>query len=242
MPAPDPPLPAMAASRGLVPGPGDALVVTDVQNDFVTGTLAVAGGAMIVAPLNRAIESFQARGLPVVAIRDWHPPGHCSFAATGGPWPEHCVQGSAGAEFVPGLRFGPGVLVVSKGTDPDAEAYSGFKGTTLAEALRARGVRRLFIGGLATDYCVLNTVHDAIAAGFAVVVLVRRHPGGRRASGRRHESRGRDASHGRALRAHGRDHRRVRRPPTLARRCARRCPGRSTTTRRRCATSPSPCS
>ena len=171
MPVPDPPLPAMAASPGLVPGPGDALVVTDVQNDFVTGTLAVPGGNAIVAPLNRAIESFQARGLPVVAIRDWHPQGHCSFAATGGPWPEHCVQGSAGAEFVPGLRFGPGVLVVSKGTDPDGEAYSGFKGTSLADQLRARSVRRLFIGGLATDYCILNTVQDAIDAGFAAVVL-----------------------------------------------------------------------
>ena len=171
MPAPDPPLRAMAASPGLGPGPGDALVVTDVQNDFVTGTLAVPGGNAIVAPLNRAIESFQARGLPVVAIRDWHPQGHCSFAATGGPWPEHCVQGSAGAEFVPGLRFRPGVLVVSKGTDPDAEAYSGFKGTTLADQLRARNVRRLFIGGLATDYCIVNTVQDAIDAGFAAVVL-----------------------------------------------------------------------
>jgi len=191
MPVPDPPLPAMAASPGLVPGPGDALVVTDVQNDFVTGTLAVPGGDAIVAPLNRAIEAFQARGLPVVAIRDWHPPGHCSFAATGGPWPEHCVEASAGAEFVAGLRLGPGVLVVSKGTDPDAEAYSGFKGTTLADQLRARNVRRLFIGGLATDYCILNTVQDAIDAGFAAVVLsdgiraVDVHPGdGAKAEGR----------------------------------------------------------
>jgi nicotinamidase/pyrazinamidase len=155
----------------LAPRPGDALVVTDVQNDFVTGTLAVPGAAAIVAPLNRAIDAFHARGLPVIAIRDWHPPGHCSFAATGGPWPEHCVQGSEGAQFVAGLRFGPGVLLVSKGTEPDAEAYSGFKGTSLAQALRARHVRRLFIGGLATDYCVLNTVHDAIAAGFEAVVL-----------------------------------------------------------------------
>ncbi len=83
MPAPDAPVPCDSRNPDLVPGPGDALVVTDVQNDFVTGTLAVAGGAMIVAPLNRAIESFHARGLPVVAIRDWHPPGHCSFAAHG---------------------------------------------------------------------------------------------------------------------------------------------------------------
>ena len=161
----------MNADADLAPRPGDALVVTDVQNDFVTGTLAVPRAATIVAPLNRAIDAFHARGLPVVAIRDWHPPGHCSFAATGGPWPEHCVQGSEGAQFVAGLRFGPGVLLVSKGTDPDAEAYSGFKGTALAGTLRARNVRRLFIGGLATDYCILNTVHDAIAAGFEAVVL-----------------------------------------------------------------------
>lgn len=183
MPAPDAPEPSIDATTDLVPGPGDALVVTDVQNDFVTGTLAVAGGAMIVAPLNRAIESFHARGLPVVAIRDWHPPAHCSFVAQGGPWPAHCIQGTTGAEFVPGLRFGSGVLLVSKGTESGAEAYSGFKGTTLADELRARDVRRLFIGGLATDYCVLNTVNDAIEAGFAAVVLsdgirpVDLHPG-----------------------------------------------------------------
>jgi nicotinamidase/pyrazinamidase len=183
MPARDKPVEVRTASADLAPGPGDALVVTDVQNDFVTGTLAVPGAAAIVAPLNDAIEAFHARGLPVIAIRDWHPPGHSSFAATGGPWPEHCVQGTPGAQFVAGLRLCPGALLVSKGTDPGAEAYSGFKGTTLAEALRARGVRRLFIGGLATDYCVLDTVHDAIAAGFAVVVLadgiraVDAHPG-----------------------------------------------------------------
>jgi len=171
MPAPDTPVPAMNARTDLVPGPGDALVVTDVQNDFVTGTLAVPGSAEIIAPLDRAIASFHARGLPVVAIRDWHPRGHCSFVTQGGPWPEHCVQGTTGAEFVAGLRFRPDALLVSKGTDPDAEAYSGFKGTTLADQLRARKVRRLFIGGLATEYCILNTVNDAIAAGFATVVL-----------------------------------------------------------------------
>jgi len=171
MPARDSPVRATPPGADFAPGPGDALVVTDVQNDFVTGTLAVPGGADIVAPLNRAIEAFHARGLTVVVIRDWHPPGHCSFAATGGPWPEHCVQGSHGAEFVPGLRLFRDALLVSKGTDPDAEAYSGFKGTTLADDLRARRVRRLFIGGLATDYCILNTVHDALGEGFAAVVL-----------------------------------------------------------------------
>jgi nicotinamidase/pyrazinamidase len=162
----------MNPSDELTPRSGDALLVTDVQNDFVTGSLAVPGAAAIVLPLNRAIDAFDRRGLPVIAIRDWHPPGHCSFAAMGGPWPEHCVQGSEGARFVAGLRFGPGALLVSKGTDPDAEAYSGFKGTALAAELRGRGVRRLFIGGLATDYCVLNTVEDAIAEGFDAVVMV----------------------------------------------------------------------
>jgi len=170
MPVPDA-VPTMNAAADLAPGPGDALLVTDVQNDFVTGTLAVPGGADIVAPLNRAIASFRARGLLVVAVRDWHPPGHCSFAARGGPWPTHCVAGSAGAQFVAGLCLGKDVILVSKGTDPDAEAYSGFKGTRLADELRERNVRRLFVGGLATDYCILNTVNDALAAGFAVAVL-----------------------------------------------------------------------
>jgi len=161
----------MNAGTDIAPRPGDALLVTDVQNDFVIGTLAVPGAEAVVAPLNRAMAAFYARGLPVVTIRDWHPPGHCSFAKAGGPWPEHCVQGSHGAEFVAGLRVPGGALLVSKGGDPHAEAYSGFKGTALADALRARNVRRLFIGGLATDYCILNTVHDAIDAGFAAVVL-----------------------------------------------------------------------
>jgi nicotinamidase/pyrazinamidase len=162
----------MNARDDLTPRPGDALVVVDVQNDFVTGSLAVPRAAAVVAPLARTVEAFRARALPVVATRDWHPLRHCSFAAQGGPWPPHCVQDSHGAAFAAALRLPPEAVVVSKGTDPDAEAYSGFKGTSLAAELRARGVRRLFIGGLATDYCVLNTVQDAIAEGFDVVVLV----------------------------------------------------------------------
>lgn len=155
----------------LAPHFGDALVVVDVQNDFVSGTLAVPGGAAVVAPLNRAIEAFRARGLPVIATRDWHPPDHCSFARQGGPWPEHCVAGTRGAEFVPDLRLPPGVRVIGKGTAVEREAYSTFAGTGLAEALRARKVTRIFIGGLATDYCVVHSVRDAIAGGFAAVVL-----------------------------------------------------------------------
>ncbi len=155
----------------LVPAPGDALVVVDVQNDFVTGTLAVPGGAEVIEPLHRAAALFADRGLPVFATRDWHPPDHCSFAAQGGPWPVHCVAGTTGADHVPGLRLPAGTVPMLKATRPEADAYSGFGGTALASELHGRDVRRIFLGGLATDYCVLNTVRDAIAEGFDVVVL-----------------------------------------------------------------------
>jgi nicotinamidase/pyrazinamidase len=153
------------------PGPHDALVVVDVQNDFVSGTLAVPGGAEVIAPLNRAIALFEGRGLPVVATRDWHPPDHCSFAAQGGPWPVHCVAGEQGADYAPGLELPAGAEQVLKATRPEVDAYSGFSGTDLAARLRGHDVRRVFVGGLATDYCVLNTVRDAIEEGFEVVVL-----------------------------------------------------------------------
>lgn len=163
--------PAATDPAALTPAAGDALVVVDVQNDFVTGTLAVPEGAEVIAPLNRAAALFAQRGLAVVATRDWHPPDHCSFAAQGGPWPPHCVAGTTGADHVPALRLPASTIPVLKATRPEADAYSGFSGTSLAERLRGRGVRRLFVGGLATDYCVLNTVRDALAEGFDVVVL-----------------------------------------------------------------------
>lgn len=150
---------------------GDALLIVDMQNDFVTGSLAVPDGAAVVEPLNRASDAFVGRGLPVVATRDWHPPDHCSFRAQGGPWPPHCVAGSPGAEYVAGLRLPDDTLHVLKATTPHADAYSGFQGTDLASDLHARGVRRLIVGGLATDYCVLNTVRDGIDLGFQVLVL-----------------------------------------------------------------------
>jgi nicotinamidase/pyrazinamidase len=153
------------------PGRGDALVVVDVQNDFVSGSLAVPDAAAVIAPLNRAVATFRACGLPVFATRDWHPPDHCSFVAQGGTWPVHCVAGTPGADYAPGFKLGPDAIPVYKGTRTDAEAYSTFAGTPLANELRTRGVHRLFIGGLATDYCVLNSTRDALAEGFAVVVL-----------------------------------------------------------------------
>lgn len=159
-----------AARRG--PGPGDALIVVDVQRDFLPGgALAVAEGDQVVPVLNRYIAHFEQAGLPSVFTRDWHPANHCSFRAQGGPWPPHCVTDSAGAAFAPGLVLPASGHVVSKAATAEADAYSGFQGTGLADWLRARGCRRLFVGGLATDYCVRETVRDALAAGFAVVLL-----------------------------------------------------------------------
>ena len=154
------------------PGPGDALLVVDVQNDFLPGgALGVAGGDSVVAPLNRLLRAWRARGLPVYLTRDWHPPGHCSFAERGGPWPEHCVAGTAGAEFSPELERAPGDVLVSKATRPDREAYSALDGTQLTDELQRAGVHRIFVGGLATDYCVRATGLDARTAGLEITVL-----------------------------------------------------------------------
>ncbi len=150
---------------------GDALVLVDVQSDFVDGSLAVPGAASIVPALNRYVGEFERRGLPVVATRDWHPADHASFAAQGGRWPSHCVAGTRGAEFAPGLSLGPRASVVSKATERGREAYSGFDGTSLDATLRELGVKRLFVGGLATDYCVLETVKDALRHRYEVFLL-----------------------------------------------------------------------
>jgi nicotinamidase/pyrazinamidase len=156
----------------IVPDANDALIVVDVQRDFLPGgALAVARGDEVVAPLNQAMRAFERAGRPVFASRDWHPADHCSFKARGGPWPPHCVAGTPGAEFAQGLRLPPSAIVVSKAESPQADSYSAFGGTDLAQQLARRGVRRVYVGGLATDYCVLNTVLDARAAGLEVVVL-----------------------------------------------------------------------
>jgi nicotinamidase-related amidase len=151
---------------------GDALLVVDVQNDFLPGgALGVRGGDAVIAPLNAAIGRFRRAGLPIYASRDWHPPDHCSFLSEGGPWPVHCVAGSRGAAFASALALPPDVPVISKATEAARDAYSAFDGTDLDRRLRDDGVRRLFIGGLATDYCVRWTVEDALARGYEVVVL-----------------------------------------------------------------------
>ncbi len=154
-------------------GEGDALIVVDVQNDFLPGgALAVPEGDAVVAPLARAIRLFESRQTPVVFTRDWHPLNHCSFQTEGGPWPVHCVQGTHGADFAEGLPVPRDALIVSKAFDPKREAYSGFDGEPKLDAwLSARGVKRVFIGGLATDYCVRATALDARRAGFDVYLL-----------------------------------------------------------------------
>lgn len=151
---------------------GDALLVVDVQNDFLPGgSLAVPGGDAVIAPLNGWIARFQAARLPIFATRDWHPTDHCSFQAQGGTWPPPCVADSAGAAFASGLALPADARVISKATRREADAYSGFAGTDLDGRLRRAGASRLFVGGLATDYCVLNTVQDALGLGYQVRLL-----------------------------------------------------------------------
>ncbi len=150
----------------------DALIIVDVQNDFLPGgALAVPHGDAIVPVLNQYIECFCRHGLPVFATRDWHPANHCSFHDQGGPWPAHCVAGTNGAEFPPTLHLPADVRVISKAGQPEKDAYSGFDGTALHDALQEAGASRLFIGGLATDYCVLSTVQDALRLGYRVCLL-----------------------------------------------------------------------
>lgn len=149
-----------------------ALVVVDVQKDFCPGgALAVKGADAIVPRLNRVVRLFADRSLPVFFSRDWHPPNHCSFTGRGGQWPPHCVRGTTGAEFHDGLLIPPGSTVISKATKPEEEAYSAFGGTGLAEELRKTGVTELVVGGLATDYCVKNTVLDGAERGFETYVV-----------------------------------------------------------------------
>ena len=151
--------------------PKQALLVIDVQNDFCPGgTLAVPQGDEVIAPLNRLIDDFLERGAPVYKSRDWHPPVTKHFAAYGGTWPVHCVQETRGAEFHAELIDAPEIEVVSKGLG-DEDNYSAFDGTDLAARLRSRGVEEIWVGGLATDYCVKNTVLDGLKEGFTVKAL-----------------------------------------------------------------------
>lgn len=157
--------------------PRAALLIVDVQNDFCPGgALAAPGGAAIVPALNRYIVDARARQMPIYASRDWHPATTTHFKAFGGIWPPHCVQQTPGAAFHPALALPADATIVSKGDRPDREGYSAFDGHTpdghsLADDLRARHIDQLLVGGIATDYCVKQTVLDALKSGFRVTVL-----------------------------------------------------------------------
>ncbi|MBI2421959.1 MAG: nicotinamidase [Candidatus Hydrogenedentes bacterium] len=150
----------------------DALIVVDVQNDFCPGgALAVLGGDMVVPAINRVIPKFE----HLFYSRDWHPGDHCSFSFApeyvDGSWPEHCVENTPGAEFHGGLMVPLDATIIDKGTDRDAECYSAFGNPRLEAALRDKGITRVFVAGLATDYCVKATALDALHAGFETILI-----------------------------------------------------------------------
>ncbi|MEM1270100.1 MAG: nicotinamidase [Bacteroidota bacterium] len=151
---------------------GDALLIVDVQNDFIPGgSLAVPDGDAVVPVLNTWIEHATEAGIPVIASRDWHPADHVSFAEQGGLWPPHCVQDTAGADFHPDLRLPADAMIISKADTTEKDAYSAFEDTGLASTLKDLGVERVFVGGLALDYCVRASALDALENGFEVHLI-----------------------------------------------------------------------
>ena len=148
---------------------GEALLVIDFQNDFVPGgALPVPDGDAIASRVRELIDS--GRFDLVVATRDWHPPDHASFAAQGGPWPPHCVQGSPGAELHASLDRSKVDHVVDVGSGQSDEGYSGFEKSDLADILKQNDIDKVTVVGLATDYCVRATALDALKEGFEVTV------------------------------------------------------------------------
>jgi nicotinamidase/pyrazinamidase len=146
----------------------DALLIIDFQNDFTPGgALAVEGGDEIGEPIQQLAPQYDV----VAATRDWHPPDHASFETEGGPWPPHCVQGTHGAELHPAMDAIDIDFIVDVGRERDDEGYSGFEKSDLAQQLRERGVDRVAICGLATDYCVRASAIDACHEGFDVIVV-----------------------------------------------------------------------
>ena len=153
-------------------GTDDALIIVDVQNDFCPGgSLAVEGGDDVATAITGLAAHFKNAGARIFATQDWHPENHSSFAEQGGPWPPHCVQDSSGAQFHANLRLPIGTSIIRKGSDPAVDAYSGFLDSQLEEQLQRAEIKRLFIGGLATDYCVLNTVLDARKLGYETLLV-----------------------------------------------------------------------
>ncbi|OSS41539.1 Nicotinamidase [Desulfurella amilsii] len=149
----------------------DALILVDIQNDFCTGSLAVPDALSIIEKANIYIALVKKNDRPVFATRDWHPKNHSSFKDFGGIWPVHCVQNTFGSMFYKELKLPDNAIIISKATNPDKDAYSGFDGTDLDNKLKNLKIRRLFVGGLATDYCVKATVLDALSLDYTVFFL-----------------------------------------------------------------------
>ncbi len=151
----------------------DGFLLVDAQVDFFPGgALAVPEGDAILPAVNRILGACRDEGIPVIASRDWHPADHSSFTTAGGPWPVHCVRGTAGAELHPDLELPPVFTMVHKATARDRDAYSAFDGTGLAAFLGERSIRSLLVGGLALDYCVKASCLDALRAGLTVRLVL----------------------------------------------------------------------
>ncbi len=155
-----------------------ALLLVDVQNDFLPGgALAVPDGDAVLPAMNEYIARFRAHDLPILASRDWHPPETSHFEAGGGPWPAHCVRDTAGAAFHADLKLPADTTILTKGTSPTDDGYSAFEaqddaGRAVGEWLREKDVERLYVGGLATDYCVRASVLDSLKQGIDTVLLL----------------------------------------------------------------------
>jgi len=146
----------------------EALLIIDFQNDFTSGgALEVPEGDEITEPVKALADRFEI----VMATRDWHPPDHASFETQGGPWPVHCVRGTPGAEFHPAMDEVALDEVVDVGREREDEGYSGFERSELANLLRERGVDKVYVTGLATDYCVRASAIDACREGFDTTVV-----------------------------------------------------------------------
>jgi len=149
-----------------------ALIVVDVQNDFCPGgALPVPEGDKIVPVINNYIDLFRNAGAFIFFTRDWHPKDHISFRSYGGMWPPHCIQNTWGAAFHPALKVGDEDIIISKGVEKSKEAYSAFEGTDLDERLKRLNIEKVFVCGLATDYCVKHTVLDGLKRGYRVYLL-----------------------------------------------------------------------
>ncbi|CAG9296848.1 isochorismatase family protein [Celerinatantimonas diazotrophica] len=150
----------------------DALLIIDLQNDFLPGgALGIPSSYQVIEPINRYTQYFERSQATIILSRDWHPEEHCSFIQQNGPWPPHCIQNTQGAQISADFAWPTQAWLVSKATSVEKDAYSAFDGTELSVQMKHCGIKRLFICGLATDYCVLQSTLDALANGFECYLL-----------------------------------------------------------------------